>query len=116
MSDFRKLGIPFIIIFISALASKLCSMYLPMMVTSSMFKVLMVAALCIFGASLNANKRRGGRSVVKKVVAILMIIFLLFMQLQLFTFASVANTFNFFGVDAFYINMLYIFCGYLLME
>lgn len=116
MSDFRKLGVPFLIIFISALVDKLCSIYLPALFTSLMFKILMVIALCVFGASLNINKRRGGRSVFKKVLAILMILFLLFMQLQLFTFASVASIFDFFGVDAFYINMLYIFCGYLFME
>ena len=116
MSDFRKLGIPFIIIFISALVDKLCSTYASALFTSTTFKILIVIALCIFGASLNANKGRGGKSVAKKVIAILIVIFLLFMQLNLFTFSSVATVFNFFGIDAFYINMLYIFCGYMFME
>ncbi len=116
MSDFQKLGIPFIIVFISALLVKLGTTYLPALFTPTIYTIVMVIALCIFGASLNSPKRRGGKSVFKKVLAILLVIFLLFSQLGLFTFASMNTVFAFFGVNAFYINMLYIFCGYLFME
>lgn len=116
MSDFRKLGIPFLIIFVSALVTKLSSIYLSGFFTPTLFKVLVVVALCLFGASLNASRKKRSYTVWKKVVSILMVIFLLFMQLGLFSFASVAQIFSIFGVDAFYINMLYIFCGYMFVD
>ena len=117
MSDFRKLGVPFLIIFISALFTKLISTYLAAFLTSALFKIIIVIALCVFGASLNVyHRKRASNSVWKKVIAILIIIFLLFMQLNLFTFSSVASLFNFFGIDAFYINMMYILCGYMIVD
>lgn len=116
MSDFRKLGIPFLIIFISALVTKLSSIYLSGILTSTIFKILIVIALCVFGASLNVSRKKRNYSVWKKVVSILMVIFLLFMQLGLFSFSSVAHLFSIFGIDAFYINMLYIFCGYMFVD
>lgn len=114
MSDFRKLGVPLLIIFISALITKLISIYLSGVLSDTLYKIIVVIALCVFGASLNVKHR--SKSVWKKVIAVLVIIFLLFMQLNLFTFATVAEVFDFFGVGAFYINMLYILCGYLLVD
>ena len=116
MSDFRKLGVPFIIIFVSALVTKLISTYFLDAMSTTLVKIIIVIALCIFGASLNVSRRKRSSSVWKKVVAVLMILFLVFMQLDLFTFASVSQIFSYFGVDAFYINMLYIFCGYLMVD
>ncbi|MDF9824966.1 hypothetical protein M2475_001415 [Breznakia sp. PF5-3] len=116
MSDFRKLGVPFLLIFISALVTRLISTYLSANLSGNLIKIIIVVALCVFGATLNASKGRRNGNVYKKLIAILIVIFLLFMQFNLFTFASVSEVFNFFGVDAFYINMLYIFCGYLFVD
>lgn len=116
MSDFRKLGVPFLIIFLSALATKLISTYLSMFLTTALYKIIVVIALCTFGYFLNVSRRRRSDTVWKKVIAVLIVIFLLFMQLNLFTFSSVASLFSFFGIDAFYINMLYIFCGYMIAD
>ena len=116
MSDFKKLGVPFIIIFVSALVTKLIAIYFASSMSDTLVKILIVLALCVFGASLNASRRKRSNSVWKKVVAVLIVLFLLFMQLNLFTFASVSQLFSFFGMDAFYINMLYIFCGYLMVD
>lgn len=116
MSDFRKLGVPFLIIFLSALITKLISTYLAIFLTSALYKIMIVIALCTFGYFLNVSRRKRHDSVWKKVVAVLIVIFLLFMQLNLFTFSSVAALFNVFGIDAFYINMLYIFCGYMIAD
>lgn len=116
MSDFRKLGVPFLVIFLSALLTKLISIYLVGTISDTLFKIVVVIALCTFGATLNVSFRKKSKSVWKKVVAVLIIIFLLFMQLNLFTFSQVANVFEFFGIGSFYINMLYIFCGYMLVD
>lgn len=115
MSDVRKLGIPFLLIFVSAFVAKLLTTYVVFENSATFLKVLIVTALCLFGATLNTSKARHG-SVWKKVIAILIVIFLLFMQLNLFTFSNVNQLFQFFGVDAFYVNMLYIFCGYLFVD
>lgn len=116
MSDFRKLGIPFLVIFISALLTKLISIYLVGTISNTVFQIVVVIALCTFGATLNVSFRKRSKSVWKKVVAVLIIIFLLFMQLNLFTFSQVAVIFELFGINSFYINMLYIFCGYMLVD
>ena len=116
MSDFRKLGVPFLIIFLSALITKLITIYFAALMSTALYKIMIVIALCTFGYYLNVSRRKRNDSVWKKVVAVLIVIFLLFMQLNLFTFASVAHLFNIFGIDAFYINMLYIFCGYMIAD
>lgn len=116
MSDVKKLGVPFLIIFVSALATKLLTTYFISEMSSTLVKLIMVVALCIFGASLNRSRNKRSSSVWKKVIAVLIIVFLLFMQLNLFTFAGVSTLFNFFGVESFYINMLYIFCGYMMVD
>lgn len=116
MNDFRKLGVPFLLIFISALVTKLITTYVVSDVTPTLINIIIVIALCVFGATLNVSRGKRHGNVYKKLIAILIVIFLLFMQLNLFTFSSVSNIFGFFGVDAFYINMLYIFCGYLFVD
>jgi len=116
VNDFRKLGVPFLLIFISALVTKLLTTYVLLDVTPTLLKIIIVIALCVFGATLNVSRGRRHGNVYKKLVAILIVIFLLFMQFNLFTFASVSSIFSFFGVDAFYINMLYIFCGYMFVD
>ena len=114
MSNFRKLGIPLIIIFVSAFVTKMIELYLGSILTSTLNQILIAIALCVFGAALNPKGR--SKSTWKKVIAILIVIFLLFMQLGLFTFSGVTWLFNLFGVDAFYINMLYIFAGYMMVD
>lgn len=116
MSDFRKLGVPFLVIFLSALLTKLISIYLMGSMSDTLVKIVVVIALCLFGATLNVSFRKKSKSVWKKVVAVLIVIFLLFMQLNLFTFSQVAEVFNIFGINSFYINMLYIFCGYMFVD
>lgn len=115
MSDVRKLGVPFLVIFLGALSVKLIDLYLVGGMSEVLMKIVIVIFLCTFGYTLNVSRRRS-KSVWKKVVAVLGIIFLCFMQLDLFAFSSVVNVFALFGINAFYINMLYIFFGYLLAD
>lgn len=116
MSDAKKLGVPFLVIFISALLTKLINMYFSDVISDTIFKIIIVIALCTFGATLNSSFRKRSKSVWKKVLAVLIVLFLLFMELNLFTFTSVNEIFQLFGVNSFYINMLYIFCGYMLVD
>ena len=116
MNDLKQLGIPFIIIFISALVTKFITTSMVGSISDTTLKIIVVITLCLFGATLNGALRKRSRCVWKKVVAVLVVIFLLFMQLNLFTFTSVANVFNTLGINVLYINMLYIFCGYMFVD
>lgn len=116
MGDFRKLGVPFLVIFISALLFKILSLYVIQDLNSTLYKFIMVIALFVFGATLNVVRGKRSESVYKKLISVLVVLFLLFMQLNWFTFSSVTSLFAFFGIDAFYINMLYIYCGYLFVD
>lgn len=71
-----------------------------------------VVFLFLFGVSLNRNRRKK-EAVIKKIVVVVVVILLLFMQLGYFYVPNVTDWFVFLGIDAFYTNMLYIFCGYL---
>lgn len=116
MEDVKRLGWPFLVIVISAFITKLLQTYTAVGYDSTLMTMLIVIALCLFGFSLNKNRKKKSSAVFKKVIAILVIILLLFMQLGYFTIPYVSTAFNFFGIDAFYINMIYIFCGYLFAD
>lgn len=76
--------------------------------------IIMVASLFMFGVSLNRKKR--SNAVFRKVVAIVIVLLLLFMQLGFLDLAVVNRWFAYLGMGSFYINMLYIFCGYLFID
>ena len=117
MNDFKRLGYPVAIIFISALLFKLMNMYLSKdVLILNVMSILTASALFLFGLSLNKNRRRRSSAVFTKVVAILIVIFLLLMQLGIFSFDIVNDVLFFFGVNSFFINMIYIFCGYLFVD
>ncbi|MEF9962350.1 MAG: amino acid permease [Erysipelotrichaceae bacterium] len=116
MNEFKRLGYPIGIIFVSAFVIKMIDLYLVFPYVSMLVTILTVIALALFGMSLNKSRKRRNPSAFKKVLAVLIVIFLLLMQLGYFQLPFVSKTFNFFGVDAFFINMLYIFCGYLFVD
>lgn len=116
MDDFKRLGYPVLIIFLSAFVIKLIDLYFVFKYTSMLITILTVVALFLFGTTLNKSRKRRNPSAFKKVFAILIMILLLLMQLGYFQIPYVSTTFNFFGVDAFFINMIYIFCGYLFAD
>lgn len=116
MNDVKRIGLPFLVILVSAFVTRFVASYVTGDNAATIIKVVSVIGLCAFGATLHTVIKKRSGSVWKKVVAILVIIFLLFMQLGYFTFASVNDFFLLFGVDAFYMNMLYILCGYMLMD
>lgn len=116
MEDVKRLGWPFSVIFLSALVIKLLDSYFHISYNGTLSTIIIVCALFLFGFALNKNRKKRSPAVFKKVVSILVVILLLFMQLGYFTIPYVSTAFNFFGIDAFYINMIYIFCGYLFAD
>ena len=116
MSDAKKLGIPFLVIFGGALILKLLDMYMANVMTPTVTKILSVIILCLFGATLNVSFHKRSKSVWNKVVAVLVILFLLFMELNFFTFSSVLEVFSMFGITSLFITLLYVYCGYLLVD
>lgn len=117
MDDFKRLGYPVAIIFLSAFIVKLMNMYVVMNnFMSTLLTIITVSALFLFGMSLNKSRKKRSNSVFKKVLAIILIVFILLMQLGLFTLPMVADILFFFGVNSFFINMIYIFCGYLFVD
>ena len=107
MEDVKRLGFPLLIIVLSAFLSRLLE---------TLMVILIVSALFLFGVSLNKSRKKRSNAVFKKVVAILVVILMLFMQLGYFTLPIMQNVFTLIGIDAFYMNMLYIFCGYLFVD
>ena len=92
MEDTKRLGIPLLLILFSALAVKLIHRFFTFSFTPTLITFLIVCSLFLFGMVLNKSRKRRNPAVFKK------------------------DAFDFFGVDGFYINMIYIFCGYLFAD
>lgn len=116
MDDLKRLGYPVLIIFLSALIVKLLDQYLVFPYTSMLITILVASALFLFGTSLNKSRKKRNQSAFKKVIAILIIVLLLLMQLEYFHIPYIDKVFDLFGIGAFFINMIYIYCGYLFAD
>ncbi len=116
MQDIKRLGFPLLIIVLSAFLSRLIETYLKGSFVHTLMVILIVTALFFFGVSLNKGRKKRSNAVFKKVIAILVVILMFLMQLGYFTLPVMENVFHLIGIDAFYINMLYIFCGYLFVD
>lgn len=114
MDDVKRLGTPLLIIVLSAFLTKLVETWLKGGFVHTLLIIIMVASLFMFGVSLNRKKR--SNAVFRKVVAIVIVLLLLFMQLGYLDLAIVNRWFVYLGMGSFYINMLYIFCGYLFVD
>ena len=111
MDDVKRLGTPLLIIVLSAFLTKLVETWLKGSFVHTLLIIIMVASLFMFGVSLNRSN-----AVFRKVVAIVIVLLLLFMQLGFLDLAVVNRWFAYLGMGSFYINMLYIFCGYLFID
>ncbi len=116
MQDIKRLGFPLLIIVLSAFLSRLIETYLKGSFVHTLMVILIVTALFFFGVSLNKGRKKRSNAVFKKVIAILVVILMFLMQLGYFTLPVMENVFHLIGIDEFYINMLYIFCGYLFVD
>lgn len=116
MDDLKRLGFPVLIIAISAFLTKLIQSYLTGSFVHTLLIIVTVSALFMFGISLNKSRKKSSNAVFRKVFAVVMVILLLFMQLGYFEIPYVSDAFSFLGIDVFYMNMIYIFCGYLFVD
>ena len=116
MDDVKRLGYPVLIIFLSAFIVKLVNTYFYSNFTAMLLTIITVSALFLIGTSLNKSRKRRNPAVLKKVLAIIIVLFLVLMQLGLFEIAVVSEVLFFFGVNSFFINMIYIFCGFLFVD
>lgn len=116
MDDVKRLGFPILIICLSAFLTKLVEKYLVGEFVHTLLIIVTVGFLFMFGVSLNKSRKKKSNAVFRKVLAIVIVILLLFMQLGYFELPYVSTWFAYLGMDAFYMNMLYIFCGYLFID
>lgn len=114
MDDIKRLGTPLLIIILSAFLTKLVETWLNGSFIHTLLTLILVASLFMFGVSLNRKKR--SNAVFRKVIAIVVVLLLLFMQLGYLDLGIINRWFTFLGIDTFYIHMLYIFCGYLFVD
>lgn len=115
MNDSRRLTASLLLIVGAAVLSNGMEK-LPLSATTEhvLLTIFTVVFLFLFGMSLNRKKR--SNAIISKVVAVVITVLLLFMQLGYFYIPNVTTWFAFLGIDAFYTNMLYIFCGYLFAD
>lgn len=116
MDDVKRLGFPILIIALSAFLTKLIETYLSGSYVYTIIVIVTVSALFMFGVSLNKSRKKRSNAIFPKVFAVVLVILLLFMQLGYFKIPYVSEAFSFLGIDAFYMNMIYIFCGYLFVD
>lgn len=116
MDDVRRLGFPVLVIVLSAFLTKLFERYLTGSWVHTFLIIFTVASLFTFGVSLNKSRKKKSNAVFRKVLAIVLVILMLFMQLGYFELPYVSAWFAYLGMGSFYINMLYIFCGFLFVD
>lgn len=115
MKDFRYIGYPLFIILISALLCKLIHTYVGGNLHDYLIIFIRITALFTFGMSLNKASRRS-YTVWKVVFSVVVTLFLLLMELDLFYLPVLSDMIFFFGVSSFFINMMYILCGYMFVD
>ena len=116
MDDLKRLGFPILVIAVSALLTKLINTYLSGVYVYTILIIVTVSALFMFGVSLNKSRKKKSNAIFPKVFAVVIVILLLFMQLGYFQIPYVSDAFRALGIDTFYLNMIYIFCGYLFVD
>ena len=99
MDDVKRLGTPLLIIVLSAFLTKLVETWLKGGFVHTLLIIIMVASLFMFGVSLNRKKR--SNAVFRKVVAIVIVLLLLFMQLGYLDLAIVNRWFAYLGMGSF---------------
>ncbi|MEG0314263.1 MAG: amino acid permease [Erysipelotrichaceae bacterium] len=114
MKDFKRLGYPLLIIVGSAIISKFLTLYIKASFINTLVTVVIVCALFLFGTSLNKSSR--SNAVIKKVISLVLVIFLMLMQMNIFTLPYISSFLDMIGMHSFFINMLYIYCGYIFVD
>ena len=116
MNEVKRLGYPLLIIVLSAFLTRVLTLCFQGSFVDIILDIIIVSALFFFGASLHKTTKKRKESVVKKVIAILLVIFLLLIQLGYLTLPVLASFEKLIGSHTFYMNMVYIYCGYLFVD
>lgn len=116
MSDVKRLALPLVIIIVSAFITQWIQQYMSGEFVHTILVIITIAALFAFGVALHGGAKKASKAVFRKVAAIVIVILLLFMQLGYFSLPAIEQVFTYLGLDAFYMNMIYIFCGYLFVD
>lgn len=115
MRDFKYIGYPLFIILISALLTKIVTMYTYGTLQSALVTIIKTCALFGFGMSLNKTHRRN-YTVWKVVFSVVITLFLVLLEMGLFALPVLADIIFFFGASSFFINMMIILCGYMFVD
>ena len=114
MDNIKRLGTPLLVLILAALITRLMNAYMHIPYQSMILLIIEVTSLFLFGMFLNKSHDRRYGSVFKKVFAIVFTVLFLFLQLGFFSFDWLEQFLYLIGgTNAFYIKMMYIYCGYL---
>ena len=114
MDNIKRLGTPLLVLILAALITRLMNAYMHIPYQSMILLIIEVTSLFLFGMFLNKSHGRRNGSVFKKVFAIVFPVLFLFLQLGFFSFDWLEQFLYLIGgTNAFYIKMMYIYCGYL---
>ena len=139
MDDVKRLGTPLLIIVLSAFLTKLVETWLKGGFVHTLLIIIMVASLFMFGVSLNRKKRSNavvvwfhcggfyygsaleqtaydGFNLCEFGDVVVVTVNHRINVLGYLDLAIVNRWFAYLGMGSFYINMLYIFCGYLFVD
>lgn len=116
MKDVKRFGLPLLIVIVGAFITQLLEQYATGMYGNTIRIVWNVAITFGFGVALHGSTKKASNAVFRKVIAIVLTILLLFMQLGYFTFPAMESLFKGLGLTSMFINMLYIFCGYMFVD
>lgn len=115
MGDLRKLGVPALVIVVCALIAFWANP--ASFFVTNFYLYLKIVALIIFGATLNVfSKKSFSGSPYKKIVAVLLVVFMTLIQLNVITLQTSNVVFQLFNPDYFWNDMIYIYCGYLFVD
>lgn len=116
MKEVKRFGLPLVIVIAGAFIAQLIERYMTGMYITTILILWNVALSFGFGVALHGSANKASSAVFRKVIAIVLTILLLFMQLGYFTFPAMESLFMNLGLTKIYINMLYIFCGYMFVD
>ncbi|OCN04349.1 hypothetical protein A4S06_11465 [Erysipelotrichaceae bacterium MTC7] len=115
MNNFRKLGVPALVILVCALIAFWANP--TSFFVSNFYLYLKIVALIVFGATLNVfSKKNLSRSPYKKIVAVLLVVFMTLIQLNIISLQTSNVIFQLFNPSYFWNDMIYIYCGYLFVD
>lgn len=116
MKELKWLKSPLAIILISVCLIKLIDTFLVFSFTPALITFLVAVSLFLFGMFLNKNRKRHASDILKKVLAILLMVLCVLMQMGYFSLPFMKDAFDVVGTDAFFIHMIYVFCGHMFAD